>query len=483
VAFFEDPASQDTLQRARDNPAMHVTSFVTDVISVSSTAIQIASLLAVIVFLEPLVVPIVLVFTLPYLYYQWAVVTEHFSLRRFRTRKYRWTHYFVALLTGGSAVGEVKLLRLAPLLIERFRSLMAEFRDQDRTLFARRFAQSFVFVFATTGVFYLAFVRVAWRVLNGTLTVGDLAVFGTASTRLRASLENFVFLCGAIMEETLYVTNIIEFLQAQPRQVTAGATPVPSRSAAIDLDDVYFTYPGGTQPALAGVSLHIAPGETIAVVGENGAGKTTLVKLIARLWDPEQGSIRFDGVDLRELSRDELHRRIAFVFQNFGRYEATAADNIGYGDWPVMLKDRARVEAVARLAGVDGMIESLPRGYDTQLGVAFGEHELSAGQWQKIAVARAFARDAALLILDEPTSNLDARAEHALFDQFRRLAEGRTTIIVSHRFSTVSMADRIVVMDRGRIVETGTHAELLARAGNYADLYDLHQRTRFTVAG
>jgi ATP-binding cassette subfamily B protein len=245
---------------------------------------------------------------------------------------------------------------------------------------------------------------------------------------------------------------------------------------AVELRNVSFTYAGAPRPALAAISLRIARGETIALVGENGAGKTTLVKLIARLYDPDEGCVLFGGIDVRALPRDELHQRIAFVLQGFGRYEASAADNIAYGDWRRLLSDREGVQRVARTAGVDEMISALPHGYDTLLGRTFGEQELSAGQWQKIALARAFARDADVLILDEPTSNLDARAEHALFTQFRRLAEGRTTIIVSHRFSTVSMAQRIVVLDKGRIVESGTHAELLSRAGNYAGLYELQQR-------
>jgi ATP-binding cassette subfamily B protein len=281
------------------------------------------------------------------------------------------------------------------------------------------------------------------------------------------------------VQETLYISNIREFLALQPPAPPPVLASFPPTSrAAIEVRDLRFTYPGAARPALSGISLHIEAGETVALVGENGAGKTTLVKLLAGLYEPDQGCILFDGVDLRELPRDELQRRIAFVFQGFGCYEAPAADNIAYGDWQRLLSDRDSVRQVARLSGVDELIEALPRGYDTPLGKMFGETDLSAGQWQKIAVARAFARDAALLILDEPTSSMDARAEHALFNQFRSLAKGRTTIIVSHRFSTVRMANRIVVLDNGRLVESGTHAELLARDGNYATLYELHQRSR-----
>ena len=201
-----------------------------------------------------------------------------------------------------------------------------------------------------------------------------------------------------------------------------------------------------------------------------------MVKLLARLYDPDEGCIRFDGVDLRELSLEHLHRQIAFVFQVFARYEATLAENVAYGDWQRLLEDRERLTEIAKRAGLEDLIESMPSGLDTMLGRSFGEFDPSGGQWQSIAVARAFARPASLLILDEPTSNLDARAEHRLFVRFRELARGRTTILVSHRFSTVAMADRIVVLEGGRMVEIGTHEQLLERGGSYASLYELHHR-------
>ena len=261
----------------------------------------------------------------------------------------------------------------------------------------------------------------------------------------------------------MYVADVIDFLNARPRRDAAPTASMPAVSrAGLELRDVHFSYPGAPEPAICGIDLTIAPGETIALVGENGAGKTTLVKLLARLYDPDQGSILFDGVDLRDLPRADLQRRIAFVFQGFGRYEASAADNIAYGDWQRLLGDRDGVAAVARTAGVDALIAGLPAGYDTHLGRLFGESDLSAGQWQKLAVARAFARQAALLILDDRPPTSDARAEHALFEQFRALAEGAPPSSC-RTASTVSMAQRIVVLEKGRIVETGTHADARAR--------------------
>ncbi|HSQ00567.1 MAG TPA: ABC transporter ATP-binding protein [Candidatus Dormibacteraeota bacterium] len=484
LSFFEDPRAQDALQRAKDDPAGHVTTFLANAISAASNALQIASLVAILVVIEPWVVAVVLLLTVPYLWSQARLTAEQHALERTRTAKRRWTGYFVGNLTGAASAGEVQLLRLAPLLIQRFRALMEEFRGQDWRLARRGFGRGAGFVTLATLAIYAAFVHVCWRALHGGLSIGDLAIFGAASARMRQTLESFVQLGTQALGETLYVTDVIDFLAARPRRDVAPLASLPALSrAGLELRDVHFTYPGAAEPALCGIDLHIAPGETVALVGENGAGKTTLVKLLARLYDPDQGSILFDGSDLRDLPREQLQQRIAFVFQGFGRYEASAAENIAYGDWARLLDDRAAVAAVARTAGIDALLAGLPRGYDTHLGRLFGDTDLSAGQWQKLAVARAFARQAALLILDEPTSNLDARAEHALFEQFRALAEGRTTIIVSHRFSTVSMAQRIVVLDKGRVVETGTHAELLARAGHYATLYSLHERTGLRAAG
>ena len=258
--------------------------------------------------------------------------------------------------------------------------------------------------------------------------------------------------------------------------MVAGSSML-SRSARAEIrfKNVSFTYPGSAEPALRDISLHIRPGETIALVGENGAGKTTLVKLLARLYDPDSGGIEFNGADLRTLSLTELHKQIGFVFQDFSRYEATAADNIAYGDWRLMTGEREKVEEIARQAGVDTMVRSMPAGYETRLGRLFGEHDLSGGQWQKLAIARAFARDASVLILDEPTASLSVHAEYDLFYSFHELSRGRTTILVSHRFSTLSIADRILVMEKGRIIENGSHQELMGRAGPYANLYRLHR--------
>ncbi|HLF56494.1 MAG TPA: ABC transporter ATP-binding protein, partial [Thermoanaerobaculia bacterium] len=475
LAYFEDPRSQDVLERAKREPAEHVAKFVTELLAAAGNVLQVFSLVAILALIEPLILLVIVLFALPFAWFQVQLALRRYAIEHLRTTKRRWSNYFVAALTDRTNVSEVKLLGLAPHLIERFRALMGEFRDQDGAVYARDLRGGSLFVLLTTAASYAMLLRVALRVVAGSLTLGDLAIFGGATTRLRVALEGLVGSLSGLLERTLHIANVTAFLAARPAAIGAGKT-VPAGGGAIELVRVGFAYPGAVEPALRSISLAIGAGETVAFVGENGAGKSTLVKLIARLYEPDQGTIRLDGVDLRELDGDELRSRIAFVFQNFGRYEASAADNIAYGDWRRLLGERERVREIARLAGVEELLASLPDGFDTQLGRTFGQVDLSGGEWQRIAVARAFARDARLLILDEPTSNLDARAEYELFLRFRQLAHGRTTIVVSHRFSTVSMADRIFVLDRGRIVESGTHRELLARNGSYAQLYELQRR-------
>jgi ATP-binding cassette subfamily B protein len=364
---------------------------------------------------------------------------------------------------------------------------MEEFRDRDRRIYARNFSGSSLFALATTIAFFIVFFRVITHVLKESLTVGDVAMFGGATARLRFSLEGTIRSLSSALEQTLYISNLIKFFTENPRLRSGSATIRSSHRAEIMLKNVSFTYGGSSEPTLRDITLHIRPGETIALVGENGAGKTTLVKLLARLYDPDTGSIHFDGADLRTLSLAEIHKQIGFVFQDFTRFEATAADNIAYGDWCRMSGHQQRVEEIGRLAGVDTIVRSMPNGYDTMLGRVFGEHDLSHGQWQQFAIARAFARDASLLILDEPSASLSVQAEYELFCRFHELSRERTTILVSHRFSTLSIADRIVVMEKGRIIECGTHQELLADGRLYAKLYRLHRhplKTRvFNSAG
>jgi ATP-binding cassette subfamily B protein len=476
LSYFENPRFQDMMERARQNTANKVSQFLNSTLSAMTNLIQAISLIGLLVLIDYLIVLLMLPVAIPYLYYQWRLSKTRYRQEYSRATKRRWSQYFLALFTSHPSVPEVKILGLGPYFKQKFGALMCEFRDQDRKLYLRSFIISVVFSVISIAAAYTVFMRVALRVMRGGLTVGDVAIFGGAAIRLRASIENAIMAFTDALEQMLYISNLIDFLNIEPRINMNDGLTIYTGQGEITVKQATFTYPGSNKPALKDISLSIKPGETVALVGENGAGKTTLVKLIARLYDPDEGSIWLDGVNIKELSVVSLYNKISFVFQTFGRYEATVGENIAYGDLQQTLGNPEKIEQIARLAGVHNMIQAMPQGYDTMLGRMFGEFTLSEGQWQQIALARAFARDALLLILDEPTSNLDARSEYEVFSRFQEIAKGRTTILISHRFSTVSMADRILVMDKGQIVEQGSHQELIARRGHYASLYRLHLR-------
>jgi ATP-binding cassette subfamily B protein len=475
AAFFENPANRDIISRAQQSPAEHFMMFVLESHSLASSLLQTFSLIGILMMIEPLILLVIAPFAVPYLFFNWRLSKTRYHEEYRRAPQRRWTSYFVSLLTSRRSLVEVKLLDLAPLLLSRFRSLMTEFRDGDRKIFRRSFGGSSLFAFVTTIAFYTILVRVIANAFKGILTVGDVALFGGGTSRLRFTVETAIHSLSNAMEQTLFISNLIEFFNKTPRTIAGSLIP-PSNRGEVEFKNVSFTYPGSTEPALRGISLHIRPGEIVALVGENGAGKTTLVKLLAGLYDPDEGCIDFEGVDLKTISLTYLHEHLAFVVQDFARYEATAADNIAYGDWRRMVGNPHRVEQTARLAGVHSMIESMPKKYDTMLGRLFGEHDLSRGEWQKLAIARALARNASILILDEPAASLSVKTEYELFCRFRDISKGKTTILISHRLSTARIADRILVMDKGYIVENGTHRELIAHSGHYASLYSLHRR-------
>ena len=479
VATFEDPASLDLLEQARREPAARFHLFLLNALHVLGDGLQGLTLAAVLVAVEPwLLVPLV-VLAAPYGLFQWRNASRRYGQETRYTTRRRWSQYFVHLLTRAPGVTEIKLLDLGPLFVERFRGVASRFRDESSRILWRTSVVGALFVVLSSIALFAVLAHLGLRVLAGQASVGSLVVFAGAAARLRAVVEETLTYLGSALERGLFIQNLRAFLALSPRLAPGRGRPVAARGAAeIELADVTFTYPGARKPALEGLSLHIRPGETVALVGENGAGKTTLVRLIARIHDPDSGSVRFGGDDVRELDVADLRRNIAWVLQDFLRFEATAEENLAFGDWRRLLGKRREVEELARRTGVSGLVESLPAGYDTWLGRMFGRQDLSAGQWQRLAIARALARPAPLLILDEPTSNLDVRAEEELFRRFREMAAGRTAILVSHRFSTVAMADRVVVLSEGRVAESGSHAELMGLGGIYAGLYRLSERMR-----
>lgn len=479
LAFFEDPSRQDMLARTQANLGSRLATLLTAGQNTITHLLVILSLIGVLTAIEPLVPLVVAPFALPFLFFQWRLARARHQEEYSRATRHRWTSYFVSKLTQSESVAEVKLLGLPSLLIERFQKVLEGFRDRSSELHWRSFKGSAVAGVLTVVALYLVFLKVAVETLQGGVTLGDLAIFGGATARLRNAVDDAIRSLTTSLEQVLFVSHLLDFLSVEPeRSAASGAALPPVAAARVELRNVSFTYPGSAAPAVRAVSLEIRPGETLAIVGENGAGKTTIVKLLACLYEPDEGEILFDGIDIRDIPKSEYWNRLGFVFQTFGRYEATVAENIAYGDWRNLLDRPDRIEAVAKRTGIHDMLDGLPKGYETWAGRMFGEHSLSGGRWQQVAVARAFAKDCSLLVLDEPTSNLDASAEYQLFCKFKQLAQGKTTILISHRFSTLGMADRIAVLKEGELVEVGTHNELVGASGVYATLYGLHERMR-----
>ena len=475
IEFFEDVDKQDTLERAKRNTGSRFVALISGLFGTISSVLQVVTLSGVLVVIQPWTLVVIVIITPPYMVVRWRLACRQYGLEYNRMTKRRWNTYFTSLLTGRQAVAETRLLGLAPLLLQKFRSLEVEFHDQNRGMYRENLRGQLVFSVVAAAGFYGLLVNIVLRALGGTATLGDVAVFFGASARLRAALMSGIGLISMVIRDSLQVAALIEFYENKPSLRPTGKHLPPEHAGAIKIENVDFSYPGSSKLVLQDLSLEIQAGETVALVGENGCGKTTLAKLLANLYAPCRGRITLDGHDINKIAPESLRQQISFVFQNYNRYEATAADNIAYGDWENCLDNRERIEEIARAAGIHDMLMAMPNGYDTLLGRKFGALDLSGGQWQKLAVARAFARRASLLILDEPTASLDARAEYDLFLRARELARGRTTILISHRFSTVSIADRILVLDQGTIIEAGSHQELLRSDGQYASLYRLHQ--------
>lgn len=474
LSQFEDSEFYDKMTRARRQASSRPLSLVMRTFGVAQNVISLITYGALLLSFSYIAVLILLFAALPSFFAETKFSGEAFKLFRWRTPEAREQVYLETLIAREDYAKEVKLLGLGPMFLDRYRQIFNKLFAEDKNLTIRRESWGYALGLLSTGAFYGAYAWIVWATAKKQITLGDmtmyLMVFKQGQSALSASLASI----NGMYEDNLYLSNLYEFLDEDTQDVPGAADSGPSPGDGVRFQDVSFTYPGAEKPAVEHVTFHLAPGQKLALVGENGSGKTTLIKLLTRLYEPTEGRIVLDGRDLKEWSIEALRKRIGVIFQDFVRYQMKAGENIGVGDVEAM-GDEKRWSKAAEVGMAAPFIEELPEQYETQLGRWFRDgRELSLGQWQKVALSRAFIREGAdLLILDEPTASMDAEAEMKIFQHFRDVTENQMAIVISHRFSTVRMADHIVVLDQGKVVEEGSHDELMQTGGRYQRLFSL----------
>ena len=487
VHHFEDPEFMDTLERARKESSWRPLEMITHGLSLGRNLLTLIGYSVLLMQFSGWAVIALALAGLPFLA-EARFAAEEYKIHAARTADERHQHYLSQLLTSDYYVKEVKLFALGKMLLGRHRAFHEKFYAEDRSFAFKRGLAVTLLGIASMGVFYGIYVVIVTQTVMGAITLGSMTLYLTVFRQGQGAFESAMSSIARAYEDNLYINNLFEYLSIpdddvaliEPGEVDAAhIKELPSRGPAIRFENVSFRYPGSERPALIDVQLTIEAGQTIALVGPNGAGKTTLVKLLSGLYALDEGKIFIGDEDISTMDRGELRCRIGVLFQDFVHYHFSAADNVGLG-WLPMMADREAVKAAAESAGADAIIEALPEGYDTTLGRWFGGEQLSIGQWQRMALARAFMRKSQVLILDEPTASIDAEGEHQIFERFHELKKDATAVLITHRFSTVKMADRIIVLDAGRIVEDGTHAELMAQKGLFARMWNLQAETYVT---
>ncbi|MGJ5629653.1 ABC transporter ATP-binding protein [Nostoc sp. CALU 1950] len=469
---FEDSEFYDKLTNARREASVRPLSLVSRTFGLVQNALSLITYGILLVNFSVWAVVVLVLAAMPVFIAETKFAGEAFRLFSWRAAETRQQHYLENLIAREDFVTEVKLYQLGEMLLGRYRSLFEQLYGEDRDLTLRRGLWGYLLSLVSTGAFYLAYAWIVLETVLGRISLGDMTMYLTVFRQGQSTFSNALTSIGGMYEDNLYLSNLYDFLEEEVPKSWGKATIGLNPQDGIRFENVSFTYPGSSKPALTNISLHLKPREKLAIVGENGSGKTTLIKLLTRLYTPDSGRIFLDGLDLQEWDVDVLRRRIGVIFQNFVRYQFTVGENIGVGDVE-HLENKTRWQTAAEKGMSQSFIDQLPQSFQTQLGRWFkGGQELSGGQWQKIALSRAFMRSQAdILVLDEPTSAIDAQAEFEIFNHFRAITQNQMVLLISHRFSTVRMADKIVVIENGEVIEQGTHEELLQLGGRYAKLF------------
>ncbi|MEW9834708.1 ABC transporter ATP-binding protein [Mesorhizobium marinum] len=474
LRHFESSEYQDRLERARRQAAGR-NALLAQIFGQGQSLVTIATLAFGLLVYAPWLILLLLVSLIPAVVSEAKFNTRSYHLNRLRSPERRELEYLRYVGASAETAKEIKLFGLGSFLVARFRRLADTIMRDNRRLATQRAIWGGLFAALSSLAYYGAYAYIVWRTVEGEFTLGDLAFLSGSFLRLNGLFGQLLIGVTQIAGQSLYLDDLFSFFDIKPT-ITLSDTPKPFPQPIRDgivFENVGFRYPDTEHWAVRGLNFSMKAGEAVALVGENGAGKTTIVKLLTRLYDPDEGRILVDGIDLRDIDLVDLRTHIGVIFQDFIRYSLTAAENIGVGRIEAA-PDRDRIEAAAGQSLAAPVIEKLPLGYDQPLGKLFANgRDLSGGEWQKVAIARAYMRDAELIILDEPTAALDAKAEAEVFQRFKSLAKGKTAVLISHRFSTVRMADRILVLSGGRIIEAGSHDELVAARGVYADLFEL----------
>jgi ATP-binding cassette subfamily B protein len=477
LEHFEDSEFYDRMTRARREASARPLSLVMRSFSLAQNLISLVSYAVLLFHFSPWAVVLLGVAGLPGFVAETRFSNQAFQLFRWRSTERRQQAYLETVIAREDHAKEVKLYGLGQRFLDRYKAIHRALFAQERQLAIRRDSWGFALGLVATAALYAGYCWVAVSAVRGTITIGQMTMYLLLFRQGQGAVSAALGAISGLYEDNLYLSTLYEYLDTVARPPGGTATSGPDPADGLRLEGVSFTYPGAERPALADVSLHLRPGHSLALVGSNGSGKTTLIKLITRLYLPTSGRILLDGRDLAEWDVEALRQRFGVIFQDFVRYQMLVGENIGAGD-EAHFEEESRWLEASRLGQADEMIDALPGGYRAQLGKWFqGGRELSGGQWQKVAVSRSFMRrDADIRVLDEPTAAMDAEAEGQVFRHVRDLAEGRMTILISHRFSTVRMADEIVVLDGGRVAERGDHASLMQQGGVYARLFELQAR-------